>query len=70
MNVDQAIVRRVGIRWTGKQRESADFAAALTRKVGDNYYQGTVGHAEVQRRRARNRVARVTRAAQRRAARR
>jgi mRNA-degrading endonuclease toxin of MazEF toxin-antitoxin module len=63
------VVRLVGLTpMTGKQRESAQMAVALSRKVGNNYYQGTVPYAEVQRRRRKAKAARVARRAQRRAA--
>ena len=51
---------------TGKQRENARFSYVLGLVTGGRFYEGTVSRAEKERRRARNRVARKTRAANRR----
>lgn len=51
---------------TGKQRENARFAYVLGLVTGGRIYEGTVPRAEKERRRAKNRVARKTRAQQRR----
>lgn len=60
------VVRRAGFApISDKERESADFAIALTRLKGNHYYQGTVPYAEVQRRRKRNKAARASRKANR-----